>query len=122
MIYTTYFAKLRSLPKNIVPLAISNSVPPGVQVAQLRKLAPPWKCVTDYKRTGDREAFRQQYFEWLNLLGVEEVVNSLPAGNIALVCYEKDPATCHRSLLAEWLFDKLHLEVQEWGMNNDTVG
>lgn len=31
-----------------------------------------------------------------------------------LCCYEADPAECHRSILAEFIFEKLGIRVTEW--------
>lgn len=52
MIYTTYFARLRGMPSAVVPVAISNTIPKGVDMLHVPELAPPWEAVTDYKYTG----------------------------------------------------------------------
>ena len=41
MIYTSYFGKLKSLPKNIVPVAICGGLPEWYHGAWYKKLAPP---------------------------------------------------------------------------------
>ena len=38
--------------------------------------------------------------EILDPVGVEPVVDALPAGRAALFCVERDPEACHRSLIA----------------------
>ena len=40
MIYTSYFGKLKSLPKNIVPVAICGGLPEWYHGAWYKKLAP----------------------------------------------------------------------------------
>lgn len=40
MIYTTYFAKLKSLPKDIIPISICGKAPTGYKGLEYKKLAP----------------------------------------------------------------------------------
>lgn len=115
MIYTTYFARLRGMPSAVVPVAISNTLPNGVDMLHAPELAPPWEAVTDYKHTGDRNLFRESYYRALSLVDRSVFDALISSGPIALVCYEKDPQQCHRSLLGEWLKEHYNVEVAEWG-------
>jgi uncharacterized protein (DUF488 family) len=56
-------------------------------------------------------AYQRQYLQHLN---AAEFPQLLPAGAavIALFCVEREPEACHRSLLAEWLSQKLGLAVE----------
>ena len=53
MIYTSYFAKLKSLPDNIAPISICGKAPDWYKGLQYKKLAPKydffikWKCNRD---------------------------------------------------------------------------
>ena len=48
-IYTTYFANIRNLPDNVVPISITLKSPPGWAGAEFKKLAPPYKLLQMYK-------------------------------------------------------------------------
>ena len=76
---------------------------------------PAWSAVQQYKQTGDWESFKASYLRllevrdssaWSGLVGSDK--------DIFLVCYEKDPSVCHRSILAEWLGKRHGLVVKEW--------
>lgn len=114
MIYTTYFAQIRKLPESITPIAISNTIPDGVLTLHLPQLAPDWPSIREYKCTGNRQVFREEYWKKLDALTLPRVLSFFPEGDIALVCYEKEARQCHRSLLAEWLRTRGGLEVEEW--------
>ena len=114
MIYTTYFAKLRSLPKNIIPIAICAKPPVGYQGPSYRQLAPHYDFYNKYKTDGDAEHFTVCYkSQILSHMTPTKTVADLYAqvgknycdGDIALVCYEKATDFCHRHLVAEWLRD-----------------
>lgn len=112
MIYTTYFAKLKSLPKDIIPIAICAKPIPGFQCAIYKQLAPRFDFYSKYKVDGDESDFITCYNEQiLKSLNPAKVVADLYYaagkgycdGDIALVCYEKSTDFCHRHLVAEWL-------------------
>lgn len=110
MIYTTYFAKLKKLPENIVPIAICRYVPEGLRHSCYRyfELAPNPDSLMDYKRTGDIEKFIRCYNEQiLARLDPHGLINDLTrwvgGKDIAFVCYEKSTDFCHRHLVADWL-------------------
>ena len=120
MIYTTYFAKLKKLPENVVPVAICRYVPDGLRLSCYRyfELAPNPNTLMDYKRTGDTEKFTKEYNEQiLAKLDPHGLVCDLTkfVGNkdIAFVCYEKSTDFCHRHLVADWLC-KAGYECKEW--------
>lgn len=115
MICTTYYANLKKLPSSITPVAISSTVPKGMSILWIPEVAPPYNMRTHYKQAGDRDLFREQYFSWLERIDLRTLIAALPEGDVALVCYEKDTNTCHRSLLAEYLCERLGLQVKEWG-------
>lgn len=114
MIYTTYFAKLRFLPKDVIPVAICAKPPKGYQGAEYRMLAPHYSFYSKYKEDGDESYFTLCYKDQvLRNLNPTRVVADLYYsasknycdGDIALVCYEKATDFCHRHLVAEWLRD-----------------
>lgn len=116
MIYTTYYANLKNIPTDAVIYAISNGVPAGITIPHLWQAVPSWGDVQQYKRTGDWEQFRSRYVQLLEFRkpsAWSELINS--SKDIVLVCYEKCPDRCHRSLLAKWLNEHYGLCVTEWG-------
>ena len=116
MIYTTYYANLKNIPKDAVVYAISNGVPAGVAIPHFWQAVPIWGDVQNYKQTGDWEQFKSQYLKLLELrdrAAWAELINS--DKDVILVCYEKYPTRCHRSILAEWLNKHYGLGVKELG-------
>ena len=108
MIYTSYFAKIKKLPANIVPISICGKAPDGYTGLQYKKLAPKWSFFSVWKQNHDNDYYIQHFKEEvLNTLDVKDVMNTLmnmAGGNdIALICYEKPNDFCHRHLVAEWL-------------------
>lgn len=112
MIYTTYFAKLKKLPKNVIPIAICAKSPSGYQGPFYRALAPHYDFYSKYKVDGDKNYFMACYNDRiLKNLNPARIVADLYAqagksycdGDIALVCYEKAADFCHRHLVASWL-------------------
>ena len=113
MIYTTYFAKLRNLPENIVPISICAKAPSWYKGLQYKTLAPKYDFFMEWKKTHDNnmyiKCFKEQVTDNLN---ANIVVNDLKQmvqekygenKDIALVCYEKSGDFCHRHLVAKCL-------------------
>lgn len=113
MIYTTYFAKLKTLPKDIVPISICAKVPNGYHGLEYKKLAPSYELLSKWKQTNDNDYYIKCYLsQVLQQLEPKEVVTELynlaatqsaPVKDIALVCYEKSADFCHRHLVSAWL-------------------
>lgn len=109
MIYTSYFAKLKKLPADLIPISISIYPPKGWSGLQYKKLAPSASILSDWKRDGDCKRYIDRYMnEILSKLDPIRVASDLQslAGegkDIVLVCYEKSEDFCHRHLVAEWL-------------------
>lgn len=122
MIYTSYFAKLKSMPDNIIPISICGKAPSGYKGQQYKKLAPKFDFFMQWKQNHDNEFYTQCYNEQvLNALDATQVVKELDElllhetisiddtrdqynrTHIALVCYEKPEDFCHRHLVANWL-------------------
>ena len=112
MIYTTYFAKLKKLPENIIPIAICAKPPVGYKGACYRQLAPKYDFYNQWKVNKDNDYFTFCYKDRvLKDLNPTRLVAELYAqigrtpcnGDIALVCYEKSGDFCHRHLVADWL-------------------
>ena len=107
-IVTTYFAKLRTLPDNIVPISICSKAPTWYNGLQYKKLAPRYEFFMKWKKDHDNDyyikCFNEQVLSQLEPTTViKELMEKAGSENIALVCYEKPGDFCHRHLVAEWL-------------------
>ena len=125
MIYTTYFAKLKKLPEDIIPIAICAKPPKGYTGLIYRPLAPKYDFFTKYKIDGNKEEFTENYIgKVLNQLNPVNVVTNLyyqaclapNTCDISLVCFEKSADFCHRHLVAEWL-RAAGYDCEEWSEN-----
>lgn len=122
MIYTSYFAKLKSLPKNVVPISICGKAPAWYKGLQYKKLAPKYDFFMKWKETHDNDyyikCFNEQVLSKLDVSNViRELIDLIPEDSIGkticLVCYEKPSDFCHRHLVADWL-NKNGFECKEW--------
>lgn len=141
MIYTSYFAKIRDVPKNSICIAICAIVPSWWKGLTYDKVAPPLKLLQAYKSNHDTDSYTQAYTsqvldktspkrvlrEIFRLLppGVQQNLKHETGGwwenpdyHVILLCYEKSSDFCHRHLLAEWLTEN-GIEVKEW--DNESV-
>lgn len=107
-IYTSYFAKLRSLPENIIPISICGKAPEWYTGLQYKKLAPKYGFFMEWKKNHDNNYYIEHFdSEVLNLLDAKTIYEELSKmsgeKDIALICYEKPSDFCHRHLVAKWL-------------------
>lgn len=110
MIYTSYFAMLKRIPEDIIPVSIAAKTPNWFKGACYKRLAPSFDILMEYARTGNQERYIERYaLDILNKLPVLEVVNEIrafrshSAEDVVLLCYERPERFCHRNLIAEWL-------------------
>ena len=132
MIYTSYFAQLKNLPDNIIPISICGKAPDWYHGLQYKKLAPKYDFFMKWKENHDNnyyiKCFNKQVLSKLGRLkilndlqllipnNIKEKMNSPVWNNenfhIALICYEKPSEFCHRHLVADWL-KEYGIEVEE---------
>ena len=134
MIYTSYFANIKKLPNNYIPISICGKAPDWYKGLQYKKLAPKWEFFKKWKETKDNEYYIEHFQkEVLILINQEKIIQELesliknssdidenikasmydehytiwnnPNINIVLICYEKPNDFCHRHLVAKWLTD-----------------
>lgn len=119
MIYTSYFAKLRCIPKNIVPISIAAKTPDWYSGLTYKKLAPKYQFFMEWKKTRDNRYYIEHFNnEVLKVLNPYDVINDFKsmtnnANDIVLLCYETPDKFCHRHLVAGWL-NAAGYEVIEW--------
>lgn len=117
MIYTTYFAQLKNLPENIIPISICGKAPDWYKGLQYKKLAPKYEFFMKWKENHDNDyyikCYNEQVLDKLNPIHVYHELQELANYNdFALICYEKPEDFCHRHLVAEWLSGRF--DVEEW--------
>lgn len=132
MLYTTYFAKLRNLPPNVIPISICAKPPAGYVGLQYKKLAPTYSILMEYKTSHDQTTYINRFEkEILNRTNTQTVLAELqamlpdeiknaaipfyanPNHHVALVCYERPESFCHRHLVAWWLNHNAGLNCKE---------
>ena len=78
MIYTSYFAKLKTLPQHIIPVSICGKAPNSYQGLQSKKLAPKYDFFMKWKENHDNDYYIKCFNEQvLNKLNAEQVVKEL---------------------------------------------
>ena len=111
-LYTTYLSKMKNLPEGIVKAIIMRMPPISIQdipgTVHIPQLSPKIDVLKAYKVNNDFEEFTEKFneqmytdpetMEYLNLL-----MEGLEHNEVAIICCEKDPNVCHRSLIAKYL-------------------
>lgn len=78
MVYTSYFAKLKSLPDNIVPISICAKAPDWYKGLQYKKLAPKYDFFMKWKENHDNDYYTKCFNEQvLNPLFVTRVLRDI---------------------------------------------
>ena len=118
MIYTSYFAKLKSLPEDVIPISICGKAPDWYKGLQYKKLAPKYDFFMKWKENHDNdyyiECFNEQVLDKLDPMRVyQELCSLAKSDDIALICYEKPSDFCHRHLVADWLRER-GFDVEEY--------
>jgi len=74
----------------------------GIDYVGMRELGTPAPVRRQYKHTGDFGLLANQYRAHLASVdgSVEKLYSMAISERICLLCFERDPALCHRSLLA----------------------
>lgn len=114
-IYTSYFGRLNKLERaGIEPVAICRGKPKWFKGRCVDKLAPTWPMMQM-----QLPKFWESYAKMLEPMDARELADAIWRGRkrgceaVALLCYEKDAAECHRHVVADWM-TKAGIEVVEW--------
>lgn len=121
MICTSYFAKIKALPDNIIPITICAKVPEWYKGLQYKQLSPKYDFFTVWKKTQDNDYYIKCFKEQeTDELSVEKVIDDLTTlinkkenKDRCLICYEKPSDFCHRHLVQKWLNDNEY-KCKEW--------
>lgn len=122
-IYTSYFAKGKTLKANKVRMiSIALYPPTNIKCLSMPQLAPSHSILYDKYRTEDRYTHRY-LSEVLDKLDPNKVIadiNMLAQGSdVALCCYEKPNEFCHRHILAKWLMENTGVTIEEYGVSKN---
>lgn len=119
-IYTSYFAQLRKMPREIVPVSIAVSTPPWFRGAAYKEVAPQYDAVCRFK-AGTISWDEFSYLYQANILRFKDprkTVNDLQCladgRDVAVMCYEKSGDPCHRHIFSAWMNEHLGLGIREW--------
>lgn len=123
MIYTSYFAQLRNLSKDIIPISICGKAPNWYNGYEYKRVAPNYNILMKYKQDYNEQDYIKNFNEQiLNNITINEFVNDLiklleiekgQKVNICLLCYEKPTDFCHRHLVSKWLNEN-GVKCEEW--------
>ncbi len=107
---TSYYAKY----KGDNGVSIAAKCPHWFNGRQYKKLAPNYSLLMAYKNNliNEVEYTEQYYKEVLNNLDARQIYEEL-GEDAVLLCWEKSGSFCHRHLVADWLRNKLGVEVLE---------
>lgn len=107
-------SKLRS--RGYALVSVSRGNPKGV----LPDMAMPFLAPTWNMMKMSAANYNESYRKILESANPEQVWEFLP-DKAALMCFEKHPQWCHRRMLAEWLEEKLGVEITEFGYPRSSV-
>lgn len=120
-IYTSYFAKTKELvEEGILPIGVALIPPSFFTYPNFACVAPTKSILFQYKSEPDEQRYIERYKnEVLVILKDPQVfVDGLKAvshgKDVALCCFEKSDDFCHRHILAEFLNEKLGLNIREY--------
>ena len=124
-IYTSYYANMRNIPDDIVPISIAGKAPDWYNGLEYKKLAPKIGFFTEWKNknlSNDwyTHRFNDEVLDKLNAESVFSDLEQLTGGkDCVLLCYEKPDSFCHRHLVSTWFSHKLDLVVYELSTNKE---
>lgn len=126
-IKTGYFAKTQVYSDNgYKPYSISRITPKGCKCGEIKDLAPSWELLKGYKDgTVTCGEYTSKYWQMLSskdveILLKEKLITLTPEEKgIVLLCYEKKPEDCHRSILASYCNQKFNMKIEEYDLQKD---
>lgn len=130
MLYTTYFSQLDKLPKNAIKLVVTRYAPKDFNILKYEKLhvvsqlGPSKELLNKYNST------QKGYEDWMNFkeeflkeietreelqYNINKIINGLKRNiDVYLICYERNYNRCHRTILAEYICNKLKCDWKEF--------
>lgn len=126
-IKTGYFAKTKVYEEDgYKPYSISRITPKGCHCGEIKELAPTWDILKGYKDgTITSGEYTSKYWQMLSSKDIkvlldEKLIHLTPEEKgIVLLCYEKNPEDCHRSILASYCKEKYNMNIEEYNLQKE---
>lgn len=118
-IYTSYFGNSRKLQQaGIKVIGISLYPPRWFNGISLKQVAPTKSILFANGQTQEEytRRYRSEVLSQQDMKQFLKTVEQASGGqDIALCCYENPEDFCHRHILADWIKEKLGIEILEYG-------
>lgn len=131
MLYTSYFALIPKLPKEMLKVRVSLFTPKWAQVDEnMLCLNPTEQLLREVKSEAppSEKAMKKYQEEVLKKLSPVEIYNKMinllekhSKKDLALLCYEKPGEICHRRFIAEWLEKENSVTVPEFFIPSNQI-
>ncbi len=118
-IYTSSFPRSSRIPLHVHQVSIALKEPEWWKPPKKLRCKPLLIKGWMFKLEGEK--FTRAYLRELAKYDARKVVESLPEGDVVLLCWEAPNVGCHRRDAAEWLEGQLGIEVTEWGYKREAV-
>lgn len=118
-IYTSYFGNSKKLQQaGIKVIGISLYPPRWFNGISLKQVAPT-KSILFANGQTQEEYTRRYRSEVLSRQDMQQFLKTVEQASggqdVALCCYEKPEDFCHRHILADWIKEKIGIEISEYG-------
>ena len=118
-IYTSYFGNSKKLKQaGIKVIGISLYPPRWFNGISLKQVAPTRSILFANGQTQEEytRRYRSEVLSQQDMQQFLKTVEQASGGqDVALCCYEKPEDFCHRHILADWIKEKLGIEISEYG-------
>ena len=126
-IITTYFSKMAKIPDDYVKIIITRYPPKWLDIKNTPRcflakcFSPSSDILMKYKKDLDWDDYVERFNHQIKYSAEYKRVSQLLVNNIntkgskyALICFEKDPSRCHRTLVAENIKSRFGIEYNEF--------
>ncbi|WP_299615728.1 DUF488 family protein [Pelagibius sp.] len=114
-------SRRRGFAKTALSSALAEA---GIQYLHLRGLGDP-KPGRDAARAGNLREFRQIFAKHMRSeearTDLEKLKAQLAQERVCLMCFERDPSNCHRSIVASMISDSMESKVIHLWVNKDAT-
>lgn len=94
----------------------------GIIYRHDKRLGSPKEIRHKLYADGDYEVFFRSFRKYLSSqMDLVKALSRELTGNVALMCYERDPETCHRKVVAEAFSQFAEVMPQHLGVNEDAA-
>lgn len=94
----------------------------GISYCHDKRLGSPREIRHQLYADGNYDVFFRDFSEYLTShIGLIKVLSEELTGNVALMCYERDPNTCHRKVVAEAFSEFVDVTPQHLGVEEDAA-